>query len=292
MPARPLDHLVIGTADLDALAAEFEALGFRVGARNRHPWGTENRLIQLGDESFLELITRGEGAEIPPHQPGHFSFGAFVADGIARSPGLSMLVLKSPDAKADAARYAQEGIGAFAPFDFARKGKRPDGTEVEVAFTLSFAQDRDMPDCGFFSCQHHFPQNFWSKALQEHANGVSGISRVTIVAENPSDHHIFLSAFTGSREMRVNSSGIAILCGKTWVEIVSAETFRFTYGVEAPGGAGPHFAGFGLFAPDPAAIAAHATRLGLAVEQGAAGYTLAPREAFKTAILFEKASAS
>jgi hypothetical protein len=289
MAARALDHLVLGTAGLDTLASEFEALGFRVGALNRHAWGTENRLIQLGDETFLELITTGKGAEIPPHQPGHFSFGAFVQDGIARSPGLSMLVLKSVNAKADAALFAREGIGAYAPFHFGRKGKRADGTDVEVAFTLAFAHDRAMPDCGFFTCQQHFPENFWSLPLQQHANGVTGLSRVTIVAENPSDHHVFLSAFAGSREMHANSSGIAMTCGQGVFEIVSEETFRFIYGVEAPPGDGPRFAGFGLFLTDPAAIAADAARSGRPIEKGAAGFTLAPRLNFKTAILFEKA---
>jgi hypothetical protein len=289
MAARALDHLVLGTADLDALASEFEALGFCVGALNRHPWGTENRLIQLGDQTFLELIATGEGAAIPPHQPGHFSFGAFVQDGIARSPGLSMLVLKSTDAKADAAHFAREGIGAFAPFHFGRKGKRADGTDVEVAFTLAFAHDRAMPDCGFFTCQQHFPKNFWSQPMQQHANGATGLSRVTIVAENPSDHHVFLSAFAGSREMHANSSGIAMTCGQGVFEIVSEETFRFIYGVEAPQGDGPRFAGFGLLLPDPMAIAADAARSGRAIEQGAAGFTLAPRSSFQTAILFEKA---
>jgi hypothetical protein len=69
MSPRPLDHLVLGTTDLDQLAGEFEALGLRVGTRNRHPWGTENRLIQFVDETFLELISVGEGAQVPPHQP-------------------------------------------------------------------------------------------------------------------------------------------------------------------------------------------------------------------------------
>ncbi len=236
MPPRPLDHLVIGTNDLDQLAGEFEALGFRVGQRNRHPWGTENRLIQLADETFLELITVGEGAQVPPHQPGHFSFGAFVAEGIERQPGLSMMVLKSADAKADARRFATDGVGSFAPFDFARKGVKADGTEVEVAFTLAFAHTRDLAECGFFVCQQHFPENFWSPAMQQHPNGASGISRVTLVAENPSDHHVFLSAFTSSREMRATSTGISVPCGQALVEIVTPETFRFIYGMEARSG--------------------------------------------------------
>jgi hypothetical protein len=286
MPARPLDHLVLGTHELDQLAGEFESLGFRVGARNRHPWGTENRLIQLADDTFLELITVGEGAEVPPHQTGHFSFGAFVAEGIAREPGLSMMVLKSDDAKADARRFAHDGIGAFAPFEFGRKGQRADGSEVELAFTLAFARARELPECGFFVCQQHFPENFWSPALQQHANGASGIARVTLVAENPSDHHVFLSAFAGSRELRATSSGISVACGSTLVEIVMPETFRFHYGLEPSAGA-PHFAGFGLHVSEPAAMAGQAARMGLGIVPAGDGFTLKPRAAFATAIRLE-----
>ncbi len=290
MPARPLDHLVIGTTDLDQLAGEFEALGFRVGQRNRHPWGTENRLIQLADETFLELITVGEGAQVPPHQPGHFSFGAFVAESIARQPGLSMMVLKSTNAKADAMRFATEGVGSFAPFDFARKGVKADGTEVEVAFTLAFAHTRDLAECGFFVCQQHFPENFWSSAMQQHANGASGISRVTLVAENPSDHHVFLSAFVECREMRASSSGIAMDCGGTLVEIVTPETFRFLYGVEAKN-AFPHFAGFGLRVADPTAVAGQAVRMGLGIVSAGDAFTIEPRPGFATAIRLERPAA-
>jgi hypothetical protein len=287
MPARAIDHLVLGTMDLNALGARFEALGFRIGARNRHPWGTENRIIQLGDESFLELIAVGEGAEIPPHQAGHFSFGAFVHDAIVRAPGLSMLALKSTDARADAAHFAHEGIGAYAPFHFGRKGKRPDGSEVEVSFTLAFAHERTMPDCGFFTCQQHYPHNFWANAMQVHPNGATGIARVTMVAENPSDHHVFLSSFAGSREMQANSTGIAMRCGQGLFEIVSEETFRFTYGIAPPAGEGPRFAGFSLAMPSAAATASDATKLGLEVTDCPGGFTVPPGADFFTAMRFE-----
>ncbi|MBM3606471.1 MAG: VOC family protein, partial [Alphaproteobacteria bacterium] len=78
-PQRRIDHLVLAVRDLDGAAAFYERLGFHVGARNRHPWGTENRLVQF-QSSFLELITVREDAAIAPHGPRFFSFGAFVKD--------------------------------------------------------------------------------------------------------------------------------------------------------------------------------------------------------------------
>jgi catechol 2,3-dioxygenase-like lactoylglutathione lyase family enzyme len=51
---RSIDHLVVPVRDLDGAATFYERLGFTVGARNRHPWGTENRLIQF-PQNFIEL---------------------------------------------------------------------------------------------------------------------------------------------------------------------------------------------------------------------------------------------
>lgn len=241
--ARALDHLVIGVNDLDAAGARFAAMGFTVGSRNRHAWGTENRIVQFADATFLELITVASPDLIPAHQDRHFSFGGFVKDRLAVATGLSMLVLKAADAKADAAAWQAAGIGDFEPFHFGRKGRKLDGTEVDVAFTLAFAADPAMPACGFFACQQHAPEMFWSPAAQAHENDVRGVARVTIVAENPSDHHIFLSAFVGERGMRSTSFGIEIIAGQGLIEIVSPEGFAFRYGEAAPASDTPVFAG-------------------------------------------------
>ena len=55
MQPRGIDHLVLAVHDLDAAGDFYEKLGFRVGARNRHPWGTENRIVQF-PHIFLELF--------------------------------------------------------------------------------------------------------------------------------------------------------------------------------------------------------------------------------------------
>ena len=109
---RGLDHLVIGVRDLDAAGAFYEELGFKVGARNRHPWGTENRIVQFAT-SFIELISLGQSAAVAPHGEGIFSFGAFVSDYLATREGLALLALATADANAVSAAFARAGIGAF-----------------------------------------------------------------------------------------------------------------------------------------------------------------------------------
>src|ERR1700689_362384 len=101
---RAIDHIVIPARDLTAEADLYRRLGFQVGARNCHPWGTENHIVQF-DGCFLELIGLCDRFEAPEPQPGVFSFAGFVARFLARSEGLAMLVLRSDDAEADRRRF-------------------------------------------------------------------------------------------------------------------------------------------------------------------------------------------
>ena len=250
---RHIDHVVVAVRDLDGAADLYARLGFQVGPRNRHPWGTENRIIQFR-QSFIELITVPEDADIPPHVPGHFSFGAFVRDYLQRREGVAMLVLSSADATADAVRFAQEGIGDFSPFRFERTGRRPDGSATHVAFSLAFAVDTQAPGLGFFTCQQHFPQAFWNEALQRHPNGATAITRVTIAAPRPQDHAAFLSAFTGSpmaepTHVLLDSGAITLI----------------------PGTAAPAFVGLDVQVPDLEDLARRLRASGIAHGERAAG---------------------
>ncbi|MGL4729433.1 MAG: VOC family protein [Bosea sp. (in: a-proteobacteria)] len=245
-----LDHLVIAVRDLDAAGRFYERLGFQVGSRNRHSWGTENRIVQFPG-AFLELITVGDASLIPPHGPRFFSFGAFVASALKRRQGMAMAVLESQDAKADAAAFADAGIGDFAPFFFERQGKRPDGSAMRVAFTLTFANDRTARECGFFTCQQHEPQNFWNAGFQQHANGATGLSAAVMVAENPTDHHIFLEAFTGQRGPRSNSLGLSFPLPRGRLDVLTPSAAAALIGEPSLARLSkPRFIGFAVTVPN------------------------------------------
>ena len=219
--------------DLDAAGEVYARLGFTVGARNRHPWGTHNRIVQFPGV-FIELLTVGEPALIPPARPRSVSFGAFTREFLSTGEGLSMLVLEGKGAAADATAFRTAGIGDFEVFDFEREGKRPDGTAVKVAFSLAFAEDKKAPDTGFFTCQQHYPENFWNPAFQQHANGVTGIAGVVFVAENPADHHVFLKAFSGVSDLQSTSTGITIETPRGEIQVMDPSAFRLHYAVEPP----------------------------------------------------------
>jgi len=179
---RGLDHVVHVVRDLAAAAAVYERLGFQVGAENVHPWGTRNRLVQL-PRFYLELLWIPEAAKLPAPSPRFYSFAAFNREFLqACGEGLSFLVLQSSDPQAEAAEFDKAGFGGFEVLDFARKGKHPDGTETEVAFSLAFARDPASPHAGFFTCLQKTPERIWFAELQRHKNGAQAISAAAILA--------------------------------------------------------------------------------------------------------------
>lgn len=285
--ARGLDHITHAVHDLDAAAAVYERLGFMVGARNRHSWGTHNRVIQL-DRFYVELLTVGECEKIPPHGPRSFSFGAFHRDFLDRGEGLDMLLLESRDAAADAAAFAAAGIGDFDIFRFDREGRRPDGSAVHLAFSLVFATDPRAPDIGFVSCQHHHaPENFWNPAFQAHRNGATGVAGVVMVAENPSDHHIFLSAYTGERELLATSSGVTVTTPRGFIQVMEPAIYASQFGVPAPDIAGgARLAALVLNVRDVAAVAAMLDNAGIGAQTRMGRVVVGPEAAMGAAVAF------
>ncbi len=135
---RAIDHVVIAGRDLDGLAARYEALGFTLTPRAYHEdrMGTSNRLAQFRGRNFIELLEvdrPDNGARSP--RPGGFAFGAFLKRWIAAREGLAMIVFRTDDARADIARWRARGLDTYAPFDFQRQARLPDGSEATVGFS-------------------------------------------------------------------------------------------------------------------------------------------------------------
>jgi Glyoxalase-like domain len=230
---RGLDHIVHVVADLDQAADVYRSLGFTVGAENRHPWGTSNRIVQLPG-CFIELLAIPRPEQITAPAPQIFAFGAFNRDFLARGEGLSMLALESGDAAKDADTFRAAGFGGFDLLRFARAARKADGSDVTVSFSLAFALDPQARDTGFFVCQQHQPQNFWDPALQIHANGASSIAGVVLVAENPADHHIFLTMLAGERNLHMTSAGMTVPTPRGVIEVMTPVAFQVVFGVEPP----------------------------------------------------------
>jgi hypothetical protein len=229
---RGLDHIVHAVRELDAGAGLYRRLGFTVGARNRHPWGTHNHIVQLPG-FFIEILTVAEpdkltGEGIPA------LFGEFNRRFLTEGEGFSLLILESTDAGADARAFTAAKIAVSDALRFDREGKRPDGSAVRVAFSLAFARDALAPAHSFAVCQQHVPENFWNPAYQKHSNGAIAVAGAVMVADNPSDHHIFLSAFTGERELASSSAGVTVTTPRGEISVMTPAAFADHFGVAAP----------------------------------------------------------
>ncbi len=116
----------------------YRRAGFTVGARNRHPWGTHNRIVQLKN-CYIEILEVGEPERIVPHGARSFSFGAFKRDFLAQREGFSMLILNSSNAASDARAFEiSPEYGNSEVFDFAREGTKPDGHAGEAGVLAGF----------------------------------------------------------------------------------------------------------------------------------------------------------
>jgi hypothetical protein len=284
-----LDHIVHAVRDLDAAAAFYARAGFAVGARNRHPWGTHNRIVQLKN-GYIEILTVAEPEKIAPHGVRSFSFGAFNHDFLASRQGFSMLILNSSNAVEDARAFRSSGISNFDVFDFAREGQKPDGTPVKLAFSLAFAQDGASPNTGFAVCQHHYPENFWNPAFQTHANGAKTLPGVALVAKHPTSHQSFLKAFTGVSELHSSLIGVTARTENGNIDILEPTSFRDQFGV-SPGvkGEGTVLGALRFVVADLAQTEALHRQNGIASQRHGGRVVVPPNVAHGATLIFETA---
>jgi len=285
---RGLDHVVHAVHDLDAAAALYRRLGFTVGARNRHPWGTHNHVVQLPG-FFIELLTVAEPEKLAGHA---FSalFGTFNRTFLRRREGFSMLIVESGDAAADAAAFRAAGIAVSEALSFEREGRRPDGTAVTLGFSLAFARDAKAPAAGFAACRQHFPENFWNPAFQQHPNTAAAVAGVVLAAENPSEHHIFLSAFAGERELLATSTGITVKTPRGEIQVMDPAAFRSHFGTPAPDVAqGARIAALRLTVRQQDVTRALLHRAGVAFAEVMGRIVVAPGAAMGATLVFEGA---
>jgi len=281
-----LDHVIHAVRDLEAAAELYRRLGFTVGRRNRHAWGTHNHLVQLPG-FFIELLTVAEPEKLGTDGLSAL-FGTFNRIFLKNQEGLSFLILESEDAATDAARFRSAGIGVSDAMRFEREGKRPDGSAVKVGFSLAFARDAKAPATGFAVCQQHFPENFWNPAFQQHANTASGIEAAVLVAENPGEHHAFLSAFGGGHNVSATSSGITASTPRGDVIVMDAAAFRRHFGTEPPSTSrGARLAALRFRVRDRAALSAALKAGGIVAGADPSKTVIAPEVALGATLVFD-----
>lgn len=281
---RGLDHLVHLVRDLDAAGELYDLIGFTVGPRNHHPWGTHNRIVQLPG-FFIELLEVAEPDKIPESTDTQFSFGAYNRDFLARNgEGFSMLALEGTDPQGDHDAFAAAGYGDVSVFDFSRTARRPDGQDVEVGFSLAFANEPGEPDAAFFTVKQLRPENFWIPAMQRHANGATGVAGVVLVAEQPTEHLAFVEALCGVAPRRATDFWYVTKTPRGDIDIMSRALFCERFGGPAPAGEGLRIGAIRFVSPGTEGM-----RRGLAarrmIEEKIAGLVVVPPHAAMGGVL-------
>ena len=254
-----IDHLVLPVHDLDRAAATYEALGFRLTPRARHPFGTANRLVQL-QGAFVELleVDRPEligQTQTPP------SFAEFNRDFLSRGEGLSMLVLEGGEAETTREVLQAAGLAPRPVFSFERDAVQPDGTVARVGFDLVFVDFPNASRAGFFTCTQSRPDLFWKPEYQAHPNGAQGLHIVTMGSPRPAALADFLCRFSQSRSAR-RGSGFVIDTPRGRLEVIED-------------GAEPHFVRYVITTNNLDEVRARARAAGLAFAEKPLGLEFA-----------------
>jgi len=284
---RAIDHLVLDVRDLEAARAAYARLGFTLTPRAQHPFGTANSLVQL-QGNFLELLAVADPAAIRPAAPGHFSFAEFNRAFLAKREGMSMLVFASKDARGDRSEFLARGLQTYEPFDFERKAKLPDGSEVTVGFSLAFVTEPRMPDAAFFVCQQHAPQHFWKPDYQRHPNGARAVVAVTMLASDPAGYAEFFGRLVEQGAVTKSEGALEVALEGGTLSVLDATRL----GQRFPGVRlrdvlrKPYFAGYTVEVADLAATEALLQRNGVVFTRSGGRLHVAAEHAFGTVIEF------
>lgn len=200
----PFDHAVISVRDqIDAAAARFSALGFRVTPRGFHTLGSVNHLIVFGT-TYVELL--GFPADNP-------SIRADLRDAPL---GLNGLVFRSDDAT----KTREETLARHAPMSEAQQFSRP----VDLADDWQHASTdmSNWPDAIFrtvraaatfnpsgrlYFCQHLTPQLVWRDPWRAHPNGVVEIESIRVFATNLAETAAKYRQLLGAAAVTGNDTG-------------------------------------------------------------------------------------
>lgn len=185
---RPLDHVVLPTADLAIARQRLTALGFTVSPVGIHPFGTVNCCVYLGDGTFLEPLAIGDSAAAGEAvAAGNVFVGRDSAFRNAHGDeGFSAVVFGTNDADADHSEFVAAGVSAGPRLDFSRPFVDASGQSDVASFRLAFAAEPgSQGDAFFFTCERVNAPDVDRSALQAHANGARRVLAVEASVAEP-----------------------------------------------------------------------------------------------------------
>ncbi len=196
---RPLDHLVLPTADPDAARARLGRLGFTVAPRGVHPFGTANCCVYLADGTFIEplAVVDGRAAETAVKAGNVFVARDRAYRQAFGAEGFSAVAFAGEDADEEHRAYLDAGISAGDRLDFSRAFIDAAGHSDTASFRLAFAAPPGVPGSCVFTCQRVNSPQVDRAFLQKHENGATRISAIVAVSDDPEKAAAFLRLAAG-----------------------------------------------------------------------------------------------
>jgi catechol 2,3-dioxygenase-like lactoylglutathione lyase family enzyme len=267
-----LDHAGIAVTDLDAAAARFRRLGFRLTERGLHTLpppapGVPRPLVGTGNhcamlrQGYLELI----GITDP-------AYAGRLRRDLVRHEGLHIVAFGTEDAAALAARLAAGGL-AVPPV---RPLERPiDGPQRRglARFDIVEPPADLLPEGQFFAIHHATPELLWQPALLDQPNRISRLVGLTIAVADPDDLCARLGRFLGRAfgaggELALDAGRVTVVDGTRLAELIPG-----------PPPALPRIAGVTLASDDLPATAALLSDNGVPFGRHGGALWIAPPEA-------------
>jgi hypothetical protein len=256
-----LDHVAHFVPDLGAAARVAESLGFKVTPESAHraqgaPAGTSNRCIML-EEGYIEILA--PTLDTPHAQR--------VRERMARYDGVHLACFGTPQAETEHQRLAGHG---FEPEPLVSLERTLEGGE-KVRFKVVYVPPAKMPEGRVQYVEQLTPEAIWTQANLAHANGVTGLKAIYVVADDPAQTAARWARFSGLLPIPEGAL-VRLDCTRGRVFVGTREEVKRVLGV-AP--AAPSLAGYGLGCRHPEGFAARCSRLGFAVHRSAAGHAVA-----------------
>jgi len=233
---RPLDHLVLPTADLGIARAKLTALGFTVAPVGIHPFGTENACVYLADGTFLEPLAIGDAVRVDAAAAERNVFVTRDRQFRGRNgaEGFSALVFGTSDADADHAAFVDAGVSAGPRLDFSRPFVDGSGKTDTASFRLAFAADDREPDAFFFTCERVNAPKVDRSALEAHANGARRIVGIVAVSADPAADAGSLGAIAGVDGVAAAGNGIEFELPNAAFALTDPAGLKTDFGVDLP----------------------------------------------------------
>ncbi len=226
-PLAAVDHVLIGTPDLEATGKIWRDFGFTLTPRAVHGGGaTANNCIMFPD-TYVELIAPTGAAE-----------SALAASLAGRAPGGLGVAFASSDAATTAAALRDAGIPTQDPLALSRP-LTLDGVTETVRFE-NVLFESGLGGGVAFACQHLTPRLTRARhEWQLHANGATGIAEIVIGAAHPADYRAALERLFGFDHVADTPHGLSVILEGLGLAVMTPVGLAERFGPKAVVGHAP-----------------------------------------------------